>query len=197
MNAVTVIDSYSTGDPSRHRPLDELEQALHALPPAPADRGRVALVVRKTEGGRRETPARVLLTPKDGIPGDAWGRAQHPKPDAQLTVMQIDVAEMLANGQPLVLFGDNLIFELNLSAASLPIGSRVRAGGALLEVTPLPHNGCNKFRTRFGDAALRLASRPELRHLNLRGIYMRVVESGEMGPGDLVKVVSRPAPPEG
>jgi MOSC domain-containing protein YiiM len=164
----------------------------------PIDRGRVALIVCKAEGGRRETPQRTLLAPETGVPGDAWGRQAHPNPDAQLTVMQRDVAELIANGQPLVLFGDNLIVELDLSSASLPAGSRVRVGGAVLEVTPLPHNGCNKFRTRFGDAALRLASRKELRHLNLRGIYMRVVESGEAGPGDPVEVIWRgPAPAAG
>lgn len=132
------------------------------------------------------------MTPESGVPGDAWGRQRRPAPDAQLTVMQIDVAELIANGQPLTLFGDNLFFELDLSAANLPPGSRLRAGTATLEVTPEPHNGCRKFRARFGDAALRFVSKKDLRHLNLRGVYMRVVDSGEIAAGDPVQVLSRP-----
>ena len=139
--------------------------------------------------------ARTSITPESGIPGDAWGRQQCPAPEAQLAVMQIDIAELIANGQPLTLFGDNFCLELDLSAANLPSGSRLRAGTATLEVTPEPHNGCRKFRERFGDAALRFVSKRELRHLNLRGIYMRVVEGGEIATGDLLQVLSRPLQP--
>ena len=106
----------------------------------------------------------------------------------QIAVMQADVAELVANGQPLTLFGDSLFLALDLSTPNLPAGSRVRVGGAVLEVTPVPHNGCRKFQGRFGQDALRLVSMKELRHRNLRGIYMRVVEPGEAGPGDAVEV---------
>ena len=132
------------------------------------------------------------MTPESGIPGDAWGRQRRPAPEAQLTVIQIDIAELIANGQPLTLFGDNLFLDLDVSAANLPPGSRLRAGTVTLEVTPEPHNGCGKFRERFGDAALRFVSKRDLRHLNLRGVYMRVVDEGEIAPGDPVQVLSRP-----
>jgi MOSC domain-containing protein YiiM len=111
----------------------------------------------------------------------------------QIAVMQGDVARMIANGQSLALFGDCLILDLDLSAANLPIGSRVRVGAALLEVSPAPHNGCRKFRARFGDDALRFVSMPALRHRNLRGIYLIVAEAGDVRAGDPVEVVSRAA----
>ncbi len=132
------------------------------------------------------------MTPESGVPGDAWGRQARPALEAQLAVMHIDIAELIANGQPLTLFGDNLFLELDLSTANLPSGSRLRAGTATLEVTPEPHDGCRKFRERFGDAALRFVSREDLRHLNLRGVYMRVVEVGEIAVGDPVQLLSRP-----
>ena len=135
---------------------------------------------------------RARITPQSGMPGDSWGRQRHPAPEAQLAVMQFDVAELIANGQPLPLFGDQLFLELDLSLANLPPGSVLRAGTAGLEVSPEPHNGCRKFRERFGDAALRFVSKPELRHLNLRGIYLRVIEAGEIAVGDPVQVLSRP-----
>src|SRR4029079_8249763 len=86
-----------------------------------------------------------------------------------------------------------LFFDLDLSAANLPIGSRLRAGGVLLEVTPKAHNGCHKFKGRFGGDALRFVAPPERRPLNLRGIYLRVVEDGEVAVGDAVEVVMRAA----
>ncbi len=136
--------------------------------------------------------SRASMTPESGVPGDAWGRQARPALEAQLAVMRVDIAELIANGQPLTLFGDNLFLELDLSAANLPSGSRLRAGTATLEVTPEPHDGCRKFRERFGDAALRLVSRGDLRHLNLRGVYMRVIEDGVIAMGDPVQLLSRP-----
>jgi len=181
-----------SGDPSRYLPLGELEQKLGTLPAAPRDAGRVALLVRRRPDKVRETPTRIDLGPDTGVPGDAWGRGEKPDRAAQLTVMEIDVAEMIANGQPLTVFGDNLFLALDLSVENLPTGSRLRLGRALLEVTAKPHNGCRKFAARFGHDALRLVANPQLRHRNLRGIYMSVVEAGEVAVGDAVAVVSRP-----
>ena len=185
------IDSNSVGDPARHHQLDHLERELGALPSTPKNAGRVVLIVRRCEGGRRETPDRAHLAADGGLPGDAWGRRKEPSPEEQIAVMQRDVAELIANGQPLMLFGDNLFLELDLSQTNLPPGSRVRVGNATLEVTPKPHDGCHKFRARFGSDALRFVSKPDLRHRNLRGIYMRVLEGGEVSVGDAVEVIAR------
>lgn len=187
----TSIDSTSIGAPDRFRSLEELQLALKAMPRDRADRGRVAFLMRRGEGGRREPLDRAVLAPDGGVPGDAWGRDDAREQDAQIAVMEQDVAELIANGQPLALFGDCLILDLDLSAANLPIGSRLRAGGAVLQVTPKPHNGCRKFRARFGDDALRFVSMKELRHNNLRGIYLCVVEGGAVRVGDDVEVISR------
>ena len=190
--ADTSVDSDSVGDPARFLTLSELEQRLSSLARAPGDRGRVALVVRRAEGGRREVLDQIRLSSDAGVMGDAWGRRPGRDPQMQIAVMQAAVADMIANGQPLTLFGDNLFLELDLSAANLPAGSRLRVGGAVLEVTPMPHNGCRKFQARFGHDALRFVSVMQLRHRNLRGIYMRVVEPGDVQPGDAVEVLARP-----
>ncbi|MFI5365790.1 MAG: MOSC domain-containing protein [Candidatus Binatia bacterium] len=184
------VTSDSVGDPSRFRTLEELEHGLRALPSASTRSGRVALIVARRDGGRRDTLQRVRLTPGAGVPGDAWSRRVEPDGDAQITVMQMDVAQLLANGQPLTLFGDNLFVDLDLSVANLPTGSRLRLGTAVVVVTPKPHDGCRKFRARFGGDALRLVSMPALRSRNLRGIYMRAVEPGEVAAGDAVEIVS-------
>jgi hypothetical protein len=189
---LATVDSDTTGDPARFQTLGDLERELATFR-SPRDGGRVALIVRRGEGGLREVPERVWLSPETGVTGDTWGRQPNRRQDMQIAVMQADVAELVANGQPLTLFGDSLFLDLDLSTANLPAGSRVRVGGAVLEVTPVPHNGCRKFQGRFGQDALRFVSMKELRHRNLRGIYMQVVEPGEAGPGDPVAVVVRPA----
>ena len=183
------------GDAARHLSGDVLERGYAALAPPPRDRGRVALLVARAEGGVRETPVRATLSPEEGVPGDAWQRVASHRPECQLAVMRADVADLIANGQALTLFGDNLFVDLDLSTENLPPGTRLRAGGVLLEVTPEPHNGCLKFRGRFGGDALRLTATPAHRAQHLRGIYMRVIESGEVAVNDPIEVLERgPAP---
>ena len=183
------------GDSSRHLPLDELERRLAALPAAPTDRGRIVAIFARPGSGQRTPLEEATLTAAKGVPGDRWSHPHpekgDPKPDQMLTAMQTDVATLIANGQPMGLFGDNLYFDLDLSAENLPLGTRVKAGGAVLEVTPEPHNGCLKFKARFGSDALRLVSRKETRDQNLRGIYFKVVEDGPVKVGDPVEVLSR------
>jgi MOSC domain-containing protein YiiM len=180
------------GDASRHRPLAELEAGLLALPSAPRDRGRLAMIVRRRPDGVRELPERVRLTPEEGVPGDGWSRRPPRDPEAQLAVMRRDVALLIAHGQALGLFGDNLFVELDLSEANLPAGSRLRIGEALVEVTAKPHNGCRKFHGRFGTDALRFVKAQPTRSQNLRGVYWKVALAGEVRVGSRIEVVSRP-----
>jgi hypothetical protein len=188
---VPAIDSATVGDPTTFLSLTSLCERFAAAAPSPRARGRVALLVRRLEGGRREEPREVRLTADRGMPGDAWFRKKPDQLDAQLTAVQHAVGVLIANGQPLALFGDSLFFDLDLSAANLPVGSRLRVGAALLEVTPKPHRGCAKFSGRFGPDALRFVAHPERRPFNLRGIYLRVVEDGAVAVGDPVEVLSR------
>lgn len=185
------IHSGSLGDPSRFQSLDHLEQALRNLRASPSDNGRVALIVRRGEGGTREALEKVQVTFEEGIPGDAWSRRENRKPDMQIAVMQAEVAELIANGQPIALSGDQLYLALDLSRENLPEGSQLRIGNAIMVVTPMPHNGCRKFLSRFGKGALDFTAKPELRHRNLRGIYLRVTQPGEIRRGDAVQVLTR------
>lgn len=180
------------GDSACHRPLAELEAGLRALPQLPKDSGRLTLIVRRRVDGSRETPERMRLTPDEGVPGDSWGRNPSRKIEAQIAVMRRDVAELLANGQPLTLFGDSLFVDFDISLGNLPIGSRLRVGEAVVEVTPMPHNGCAKFKGRFGVDALFFVNAKPTRHLNLRGIYWKVIEAGEACVGAPIEVIARP-----
>ena len=191
MTELRAEDYGPPGDPAHHLPLTTLESGLRARGEPPKESGRLFLIVRRRADGARETPERVRLAPEEGVPGDGWSRRPPRDPEAQLAVMRRDVAELIANGQPLTLFGDNLFVELDLSASNLPVGTRLRVGEALVEVTPKPHNGCRKFEARFGQDALRFVQAKPTRHENRRGIYWKVVEPGEARVGAKIQVVSR------
>lgn len=175
-----------------HRSPAELEEGFRALPQLPTDSGRLRLIVCRRAPGIHEALASVHLTPAQGVPGDEWNRRTPRNPEAQLTVIRRDVATLIAHGQPLTVSGDNLIVDLDISAANLPVGTRLRVGGAVVEVTPKPHNGCHKFQGRFGQDVLRFVQAPATRPLNLRGIYWRVIEEGEAKVDAPVLVLSRP-----
>jgi len=178
------------GDAARHLDLATLHSRFASLPAPPRDRGHLALLVARRPDGRHDTPHAARLTAEEGLAGDRWQRCDG-RPESQLAVMRVDVATLIANGQALSLFGDNLLVDLDLSDENLPAGTRLRLGGALLEVTPEPHNGCALFRQRFGGDALRLTAEKPRRHQHLRGIYLRVVEAGDVAVGDPIEVVSR------
>lgn len=193
MSEVLTRIAEARGDSTRHLSTAELEAAFRALPPAPKEAGRLTHIVRRPTKEAREVLQHARLSLADGLPGDGWSQKPAPDPAAQLTVMQIGVAEMLANGQSLALFGDNLFVDLDLAVENLPIGSRLRVGGAVVEVTPLPHDGCHKFNARFGTDALRFVNAKPTRHRNLRGIYWRILEAGDIEIGSAVRVISRAA----
>ncbi len=85
------------------------------------------------------------------------------------------------------LSGDQLFVDLDLSKANVPPGTRISVGSAILEATDQPHTGCKKFSARFGLDALTLISSPIGKELQLRGINCKVVQGGEIKPGDIVK----------
>ncbi len=183
----------SRGDPARHLNRQQLLDALAALPPAPKNAGTVDLLVARPAVGARSLPQEARLTVEGGMPGDRFANQTKYGSRHQLATTRTDFAKLVGNGQDLEIHGDNLFLSLDLSVDNLPTGSRLRVGGALLEVTPESHNGCKKWVQRVGLAAMKLNMEPAQQIAHLRGIYLRVVEDGLVRVGDSATVVSRPA----
>ncbi|MBM4268003.1 MAG: MOSC domain-containing protein [Deltaproteobacteria bacterium] len=166
------------------RSFDELESLWCASPPAPRGSGTLRLIVLRKGDGVHETPATAEIDPEHGIVGDRWQLGSAPDPQGQVSLMNARAAELVADGGPLDLPGDNLVVDLDLGTEALPVGSRLRVGSALLEITPLPHTGCRKFSARFGQDALRWVNWKDHRDRHLRGINCRVLEAGTVRVGD-------------
>lgn len=170
----------------------ELNVALTALADSPKDGGPLELIVVRPDRDRRELPVMAVLTAQAGIPGDRWAKHCSRRlddgtlnPDTQLTLMNTRfLAPLAGSRERWSLAGDNLLVDLDLSEANLPVGQRLRIGGAVIEVTAEPHTGCAKFSRRFGEYALKFVNQPLGRSLRLRGVNARVVVDGWVRVGD-------------
>jgi len=170
------------------RSEEELERLWSEGSIPEAGKGTVAhLVVRVAAGDHREVEE-MEIDPDRGVEGDYWERDPERDPDRQVTVMMSRVAELLSEGRPVHLSGDNLLVDLDLSEDALPVGTRLRVGQALLEVTAAPHLGCETFSERFGQGALRWVNRKVRRARRLRGVNCRVIEGGRITRGAPVVV---------
>jgi len=187
--------------PATHRSPEELEAFLPELLAAPRDGGTLELVVRRPVQGEREVLDEGELDLALGLVGDSWSQRPSktsadggPHPLMQLNVMSARLVAFLAvDPQRQALAGDQLYLDLDLSHDNLPAGTRLTfgnpaVGGAVIEVTEVPHTGCAKFVERFGAEAMRFVNGTTGRPLRLRGLNARVVVPGRVRPGDPVTV---------
>ena len=170
-----------------HRTEAELVAALEEIRRSPTAQGSVDLIVRRPAENEREVLDEGMLDLDEGLLGDMWHRRGTPNPDAQLTLMNARAAEVIASGRERrQLAGDQLYVDLDLSIENLPAGTRLSVGGAVVEVTAVPHTGCAKFSARFGTDALRFVNKSPGRELRLRGVNARVVTAGAVRVGDTI-----------
>lgn len=187
-----LMSGYWTGAPD---PFPQPDPAawLEEVQRSPADHGRLAMIVRRPQVDGREVISVGDLDVVEGLVGDNWrvrGSRSTPdgsaEPQAQLNIMNIRCARLVANGDDgrVPLAGDQLFVDLDLSPENLPAGTHLRIGSAVIEVTPMPHTGCAKFTQRFGIAAHRWVNGRDGKRLRLRGICAKVVVPGTIAAGD-------------
>jgi hypothetical protein len=179
----------------RHLTKEELQAGLEHILKSPKNAGVLELIVRRPDVNLRETLEAAELDAVRGLVGDSWvkrGSSRTPDgsshPHMQLNVMNSRVISLLAvEKSRWQLAGDQLYIDLDLSEENLPAGTQLSLGSAIIEVTPPPHTGCEKFVSRFGVEATKFVNSPHGRQLHLRGVNARVIQSGIVRIGDLAK----------
>ncbi len=181
----------------RHLTTDEFDAGLDHVRAAPADQGRLELIVSRPAVDAREVLTEAKLDLDVGLVGDTWqfrpssrmpDRSAHP--EMQLNLMNARVAGLVAaDPDRRQLAGDQLYLDLDIGVHNLPVGTRLGIGDAVIEVTGIPHLGCDKFAARFGMDALRWVNSRLGRELRLRGVNAKVVTAGTVRTGDTVRKV--------
>lgn len=180
---------------ARQLKAEELAAGLDNILQSPADSGTLELIVRRPAVDERESLENGYLDVDHGLVGDNWlarGSNHMPggvaDPDMQLNVMNSRVVALISDAPDRrELAGDQLYLDLDLGPENLPPGTRLAIGEAVIEVTPPPHTGCKKFAQRFGVDALVFVNSGQGKKRNFRGINARVVRSGTVRIGDVVR----------
>lgn len=146
--------------------------------------GKVIAICTSAVRGIQKTPERRAHFAVDwGVEGDAHAGHWH----RQVSLLSADkIAAFNAKGanvQPGA-FGENLVVE-GLDFRAMPVGSRLRCGQALLEITQIGkecHSHCAIYH-RMGECIM-----PH------EGVFAKVLEGGTVAVGDVITVEDRPAP---
>jgi molybdenum cofactor synthesis domain-containing protein len=143
--------------------------------------GRVVSVNTAAEKGVQKAPqASIRLLAEHGVEGDAHAGPWH----RQVSLLANEsVEKMRAQGLDVApgAFGENVTTE-GIVVYQLPVGTRLRLGEALVEVTQIGkvcHDRCAIYY-QAGDCVM-----PR------EGIFVRVLEGGEVRPGDAITVEKR------
>ncbi len=173
----------------KHLTTEELENGLDEIRESPKDAGVLKLIVRRPSENERETPQIGTLDIEKGLVGDDW-LTDDGNLEAQIAIINARVARLVAQDENRwKLAGDQLYIDMDLTDENLPAGTRLEIGSAIIEITPKPHNGCRKFVERFGLEAMLFVNSPVGKHFHLRGIYAKVVQSGEIRVGDKINKI--------
>lgn len=177
--AGTVSPSAGAPAPGGELPAEDQAQDLAALL---CRRGRVlSLNVSPGKGERKKPVERTLFVEEHGIEGDGHAGPWH----RQVSLLgQESIDKMVAKGLDVAMgdFAEN-VTTVGVELTALPIGTRMEIGPTLLEVTQIGkvcHERCAIFY-QAGDCVM-----PR------EGIFVRVLQGGEVVPGDEIRVVELP-----
>ena len=130
-----------------------------------------AICISDVRGIQKHEIPEAFLKKDWGIEGDAHAGNWH----RQVSLLSFDSVAKL---QEKLSFAENILVE-GMAVYSLPVGTKLRIGSALCEVTQIGkecHNDC-AIRKAAGDCVM-----PR------EGIFVKVLESGEIKTGDDIKI---------
>ena len=171
---------------------EELNRRWEAAKPKTRFSQLVSQVCVRPDVGLRAFPESVHLTRTRGALGDRWERRTwmylpdgSPDPRVQVAVTSAGVLSFLQQLTGVSYHpGDTLIVDADLTAEHLPVGSRVQAGDAVIEVSDVENDACAKFAAHYGQDVFAWIRQPANRALRLRGLFARVIEEGTVRAGD-------------
>ena len=138
-----------------------------------------AVCISEKKGEQKHPVDAVILRPHHGIVGDAhagdWHRQVSLLAQESVDRLQEKISIRLFPGA----FAENILCE-GISLCSLPVGTKLKVGTALCEVTQIGkecHADC-AIRRQAGDCVM-----PRV------GIFVVVLEEGEARPGDAITVI--------
>jgi len=179
---------------AEHLTREELEAGLAHILDSPSDSGTLEAIVARPEHNQRNDLQSCEISLARGVHGDHWERGcwmstddGQPHPDVQICIMNSRCAALVTQDRsrwPLA--GDNLFVDMDLRPENLVAGQKLAIGSAIVEITEVPHNGCEKFVERFGRASVVFVNSPRGKSMRLRGVYARVVRDGVVSVGDQV-----------
>ena len=138
----------------------------------------LAVCISEKKGEQKHPVDQVELKENWGIVGDAHAGNWH----RQVSLLSVDSVAKLQEKLSFELkhgaFAENILVE-GMAVHTLPVGTKLRIGSALCEVTQIGkecHNDC-AIRKAAGDCVM-----PR------EGIFVKVLESGEIKTGDDIKI---------
>lgn len=139
-----------------------------------------AICISEIRGIQKHEIPEAFLRAGHGIEGDAHAGSWH----RQVSLLSVDSVAKLQEKLDFELkhgaFAENILVE-GMAVHTLPVGTRLRIGEALCEVTQIGkecHSDC-AIRKAAGDCVM-----PR------EGIFVKVLESGSIAKGDAVEVVA-------
>ena len=175
----------------------ELTAAVPRILSAPKTDAPIASLCFRPGTNQRHFPASLTLTQAEGVPGDRWLTQPwmrladgSPDPDIQVSILPQRVLDLVWRdraGTPHP--GDTIVADLDCSTASLPPGSLIRAGSAVLRVSGVFNEACVKWKVRYGADARAFIDAPDHPELRLRGVLCAVVQDGAVSLTDRLQVL--------
>ena len=139
----------------------------------------VAVCISERKGTQKHEVPEILLKIDHGIVGDAHAGNWH-RQVSLLAQESVDKMKAVFPDIPVGAFAENILTE-GLTPFTLPVGTRLRIGEVLLEVTQIGkecHAHC-AIRQQVGDCVM-----PR------EGIFAIVLEEGTIRSGDAITVLS-------
>lgn len=178
-----------------HPTLDELQAALPYVMDAPKDGAPITCLCLRPERNQRQQVDEITLTVDQGTPGERWLTQPwltledgSPDPRIQVSVLSKRVMDLVWTDRENVVHpGDPIVADMDLSEDNLPVGTKLQAGTAVIEVTDAFNEGCVKWKTRYGRDAKDWIILPENLPLRIRGILCKVVQDGVVTINDRLK----------